>query len=143
MQKQVELAKEGDQAAVKFVMGFIASQSAAPPPPPKEIKIIEKVKVIGDRVRRSTRTTGGDAPRRVEPTEPAAPPPVAIDSPGLRQIRKLVGLHLAANGPSSLAALEQVLEVPADQLRAVLNCPWFENQKGSWALTPEGNQHCK
>jgi hypothetical protein len=144
VQKQVEKAKEGDAAAMKFVMGFISSQG---PPPAKEVKIIEKVKVIGDRTTR-TKRSNEEKPRAVEvaatpPKPPQPPKPVAIDTPTARQTRRLVGLYLAQNGPAYLASMETVLEIPAEQLRAVLNHPWFECVRDFWGLTPEGNQNCK
>jgi hypothetical protein len=145
VQQQVEKAKAGDAAAVKFVMGFIAAESPQPQPV-KEIKIIEKVKIInGGKAKRSTKVTGVEEPPRVAEAEPTpAAAPVAIDSPSLRQLRKLVGLHLAQVGVATLASIEAVLEIPADSLRAVLNHPWFAQQRGDgWSLTPEGNQHCK
>jgi hypothetical protein len=142
--KQIELAKEGDQAAVKFVMGFIAQQSP-PQQQVKEIKIIEKVRVVGGKKPRRT-TEVRNEPRVVEAAEPRPvepPKPVAIDSPAASQLRRLVGLHLAANGKARVAELVAALEIPADQLRAVLNCGWFAECAGQWMLTPDGNQNCK
>jgi hypothetical protein len=132
--KQVEKAKAGDANAAKFVLGFVAGAE----PPVEKVKIVEKIRVV----RR------GKAPRadpgttvRVESSEPL--PPVAIDSPALRQQRLLVGLYLAQNHNARLAEMERVLGIPGEQLRAVLNCDWFNEKAGVWGLTPAGNQNVR
>lgn len=127
---QVEKAKEGDSAAAKFVLGYLTGQAA-----PKVTRVVEKIKVVEKPAGQTL-----PPPVRVEAAEPAAPPPVAVDSPAARQVRRLVAFFLKSNGPSLLATIEAVLEVPGDQLRAVLNCDWFAKDGNGWSLTPAGRQ---
>lgn len=129
--KQVEKAKAGDPAAAKFVLGFLAAQA----PPVEKKVVVEKVKIIDRKGGRSKEKT------RVVEAAPPEPVPVALDAPGTRQLRRLVGLYLKANHNARLAELETVLEIPAAQLKAVLNCDWFGERAGVWALSPEGNRN--
>ncbi len=127
---QVEKAKAGDQAAARFVLGYLTGQAA-----PKVEKVIERVKIIDRRGGKGVRS----AERvRVE-SAPAAPPvPVAIDSPSARQLRKLAALYLIANRPCRKAELERELEVETSTLDAVLAHEWFALDGGLWAITPAG-----
>lgn len=132
--KQIEKAKSGDATAAKFVLGFMAAQE----PPPKEVKIIEKVKVIHRASKRK-----GEPTRVVESSGSELPAPVAIDSPSVEQLRMMVGLYLALNHNSSIAELERALSIPNAQLKAVLNCELFTHAAGRYGLSPAGNQRFK
>ena len=125
--KQVELAKDGDPAAAKLVLGYLTGGGA-----PKQV--VEKTVVVEKTRKRKVRSEP-----RVVPIEEAEPPrPVAIESPATRQLRRLVGLYLLQNRDVRASELERLTEVAGTDLAAVLNCDWFTEKNGVWMLTPTG-----
>lgn len=126
--KQVEKAKAGDAAAAKFVLQYLTGAAA----PVVSEKRIETIKIVDRGSKKSKERT------RVVEAESPPPIPVAVDSPAVRQLRRLVGLYLVQNHNCMLSEMERVLEIPAQQLKTVLNCDWFAEKAGRWALSPAG-----
>jgi hypothetical protein len=110
--KQVAKAKAGDPAAAKFVIGLVQAQKRAAAPAPPAIQLA--------------------------PAEPEPPKPVAIDSPGAEQQRRLVAFILLAHQPMSLHGLGQQTGLTGEQVDAVLNHEWFARQNGQARLTTAG-----
>jgi hypothetical protein len=81
------------------------------------------------------------APIRLEPVEPDPPKCVAIESFATEQHRKLIALHLLAHQPASVHGVGQLTGLAGDELTAVLNHEWFQEQNGLVRLTSKGRNY--
>lgn len=121
---QVEKARAGDAAAAKFVIGFLAA------PAPKVQ--VQKVVIRGRSKKRAADPDAVASP----PVRHAEPNP----TPALKVYRRLAAHFIHVGGPATVAAIALQLELPHDQVRAVIDCTWFQEAHGAIELTPMGRQ---
>lgn len=124
---QVEKAKAGDAAAAKFVIGFLAA------PAPK----VQVQKVV---IRGRGKKRPADPDAVASPTAPPVRRAEPNPTPALKVYRRLAAHFIHVGGPATVAAIAQQLELPHDQVRAVIDCTWFQEAHGAIELTPMGRQ---
>lgn len=136
----VKRAKSGDLGAAKLVLNYLTGPAAVAQAPVQlslPTEMTDLVNLLAERLR--ALSISADSP--ADETPPGVPPPPPkLSGTGLAEVRERCA-SLLRDGPMDAEDLAGSLDVPSDNLRRILDCPWFERIKGStWKLSDRGEE---
>lgn len=141
---QVDKAKAGDPAAVKFVTGFLL---AAPKVTVQKVVVRKGRRKANESPATTARSQASLPGPPAKPDEPDAPPPPSAEElakfnelPTVKMMRRLAGLFLLAHGSAGATAISQQLDTPIASVASIMKHEWFELADKAWKLTPAGRQ---